>query len=84
MKIRALFFASIREITGCKEMEFDISEGTRVGQFRRELVDRYPGMAPLEKVLSVAVNAEYADDDVVLMPDAEVALIPPVSGGGHV
>ena len=84
MKISVLFFASIREIAGCKEMEWDIPEGACVGEFRRDLVDRFPGMAALEKVLSVAVNAEYADDEIVLMPDAEVALIPPVSGGGHV
>ncbi|WP_338039356.1 MoaD/ThiS family protein [Maribacter litopenaei] len=31
--------------------------------------------------LAVAVNSEYAEDDVQLKSNDEVAIIPPVSGG---
>jgi molybdopterin converting factor small subunit len=38
-------------------------------------------LAPPEVRIVVAVNAEYADDDLVVHPNDEVCLIPPVSGG---
>ncbi len=84
MKIKVLFFASVRDIAGCKEADWDVPQGMRLEEFRRELVARLPKIQGLVRVLSVAVNAEYADDSMVLQPDDEVALIPPVSGGGSV
>ena len=40
-------------------------------------------MPALKKLKSyaVAVNEEYATDDVILKPNDVVAIIPPVSGG---
>ncbi len=81
MKIKALFFASSRDIVGSKEVELDLMEGTSVGDLRRDLISRYPGLAPLQQVLSIAVNTDYADDSALLKQGDEVAFIPPVSGG---
>ena len=83
MKIKVLFFASSRDIVGSKEIALEIPEGTSVGDLKRELVNQYPGMASIQKVLSIAVNADYADDSTVLQPGDEVAFIPPVSGGRY-
>ena len=84
MKIRVLFFASCRDITGQKETDVEIDSETTVGQFKNILLSRYPGLEGLHKVLSVAVNAEYSDDTTVLHDGDEVAFIPPVSGGKSV
>jgi len=81
MKIKVLFFASARDIAGAKEMEWEEPEGVTVGQFKKSLVDRFPRMNGLARVLSLAVNTEYADDCTVLQAGDEVAIIPPVSGG---
>jgi molybdopterin converting factor subunit 1 len=81
MKIRILFFASVRDIVGNKELEWEVPKGATVGQLRRDLVSRFPDMAALAHILSIAVNAEYADDSVALHTGDEVAVIPPVSGG---
>ncbi|MGL6076538.1 MAG: MoaD/ThiS family protein [Fimbriiglobus sp.] len=48
-----------------------------VGELRTALAS----LSPLVARCRVAVNQEFADDDVVLNPTDEVALIPPVSGG---
>lgn len=82
MQIKVLFFASCREITRTRELVVELPGGVTVGDFRQELGIRYPDLKNLEKILSVAVNAEYADDATVLGPGDEVAVIPPVSGGG--
>jgi molybdopterin converting factor subunit 1 len=84
MRVRVLFFASVRELSGCRESEWEVPEQTTVGDLRRELVARYPALAALQRVLAVAVNAEYAADSTVLQPGDEVAFIPPVSGGRDV
>ena len=81
MKIRMLFFASMRDIVGDRELEWEVPDGATVGQLRQDLVARFPGAAAMARILSVAVNAEYADDAAMLQPGDEVAVIPPVSGG---
>lgn len=81
MKIKALFFASCRDIVGNREMALDIEEGSRVKELRKKLLANYPRLATLDEVLSIAVNSEYVDDTTLLNPGDEVAFIPPVSGG---
>lgn len=82
MKIRLLLFASCRDVMGGKELDLEVEEGISAGALREELALRYPRLRPLKEKLLVAVNAEYVDDDTALKNGDEVALIPPVSGGG--
>lgn len=81
MKIEVLFFASLRDMVGAKEMEWGTQEGVTIGQLKKDLVARFPKMSRLARVFSLAVNAEYVDDSAVLQAGDEVAIIPPVSGG---
>ena len=81
MKIRLLLFASCRDAVGAKELDLEVAEGINAGSLRGELAKRFPRLEPLKGKLLVAVNAEYVDDQMVLMEGDEVALIPPVSGG---
>ena len=81
MKVKVLFFASVRDMVGTREIEWEESEGATVGQLKEDLVARFPKMSGLGRVLSLAVNAEYVDDSAVLRTGDEVAIIPPVSGG---
>lgn len=67
---------------GGKELDLEVEEGISAGALREELALRYPRLRPLKEKLLVAVNAEYVDDDTALKNGDEVALIPPVSGGG--
>lgn len=76
-KIRA--FGITRELLGGKDTVIEI-RGTTVGELRQELGERFPELLGL-KSLFIAVNNDYAEDDRVLEPTDEIALIPPVSGG---
>ena len=57
----------------------------RAGSTVDDLTDavrlRYPRLAPPDVKIVVAVNADYAEPEVVLKPGDDVCLIPPVSGG---
>ena len=69
-------FAMLRERAGASEVTLDLPEGARV----RDAIDSLAGVAAGVPVV-MAVNREYADENVVLAADDELALVPPVSGG---
>lgn len=79
MKIKILFFASLREVAGTGVSELDVSSGQSVSQLWETIASDFE-MLP-EKVLC-AVNQEYVDPDYQLQEgDVEVAFFPPVTGG---
>ena len=81
MKIRLRLFAAAREAAGCDSVELELPGGATIGQLRRQLAARIPGLAGLAEHVMFAVDTEYADDTTPIPPQAEVACIPPVSGG---
>lgn len=76
-KIKA--FGVTKDLLGGKDTVIEI-RGNTVGELRQELGERFPELLDLRS-LFIAVNSDYADDDLVLKPTDEIALIPPVSGG---
>jgi molybdopterin converting factor small subunit len=45
------------------------------------LATEHPRLGPLLERSAFAVDNEFADDSSLLSPRAEIALLPPVSGG---
>ena len=81
LKVKLLFFATCRDITGVKEMDYEVDDQATLSGLKSQLYVDHPELRPLEKTLSLAVNTEYVDDSVRLCCGDEVAFIPPVSGG---
>ena len=79
VKIR--FFASLKDLVGQSEMEFELNEETTVRHIFEELAVRFQGLSAYERVLLVAVNQTYSNLDAPLAPGDELAFFPPVSGG---
>ncbi len=82
MKVRVRLFASYREAVGASQIELALEGGSRGQAVWTALVSRYPALARLPEPSGYAVNDEYVDGGRPLRDDDEVALIPPVSGGG--
>ncbi len=76
MEVTVRLFAVLRERAGASELTVELPEGARV----RDAVSELDGLAE-GLPLVMAVNREYAEEDAVLGPGDELALIPPVSGG---
>jgi len=78
MVVRIRLFAQLRERAGASELRLELPEGARV----RDALAA-PAVAGLAEGLPLvlAVNREYAAEDVALAAGDELALIPPVSGG---
>jgi molybdopterin converting factor subunit 1 len=82
MKIKLLFFATLRSLTGLKTLELELPADSRVAELKSVVAERFPQVAPaLVQTVLVSINREYADDEQIIPDGAEVALFPPVSGG---
>ncbi len=81
MRVSIRLFALARQRAGRSEVALELPEPARVADLRRALAESCPALAPLLANLMIAVDSEYADDDREIRPGAELAAIPPVSGG---
>jgi len=79
--VTVVFFARARDLAGVERMPIDITAATTVADLRRQLVEKLPALRQLLARCALAVNAEYADDADHVPAEAEVAVLPPVSGG---
>lgn len=81
MTITVLLFAQAREHAGRARMTLELPEGSRVGDALARLEREHPALAPLRAHLAVAVDQRLVRADAPLTHGAELALLPPVSGG---
>ncbi len=81
MKVRVLAFASASDALGAAELTVELADGARLDDLRAWLDARHPALAPLWPRLAVAVDGAIAAAGAALHDGAEVALLPPVSGG---
>jgi molybdopterin synthase catalytic subunit/molybdopterin converting factor small subunit len=80
MPVTILFFAAARDAAGAAREPLDPVPPT-VGDLRR-LLSRRPALGPVLARSRIAVDGEFAGDEAPLRDGAEVAIIPPVAGGG--
>lgn len=81
MKVRVLFFARIREIAGAEDIALTLRENGTLRELLEALEGEVPALGPYLPHCRVAVNREFHDPADTVPPGAEVAIIPPVSGG---
>ena len=81
MQVRLLFFASLKDIVGSRELSLDVPGNSTVGDILSTLESRYPRLAAYRQIVLTAVNEEYVAKDAPVADGDEVAIFPPVSGG---
>ncbi len=74
-------FAIARQRLGRDQVEVALADPATAADLRRALAEQVPSLADVLPHIRIAVNSSYAADSTVIPPGAEVALIPPVSGG---
>jgi molybdopterin converting factor subunit 1 len=80
MKYKINLFGITKDIVGGNLTEVEMSQSADVQAILNQLKTNYPKLKDIKSLL-VAVNSEYAESDLVLSENDEIALIPPVSGG---
>ena len=79
--VKLLFFATLRERAGTKSMELDIPSDLTVQGLKDKLSSEFPSLRESMVSVLTTINREYAFDEAVIPPNAELAMFPPVSGG---
>jgi molybdopterin converting factor subunit 1 len=79
--MRVLFFAQLKDATGCDSIEIAPSSSMSAEQLWAELLAKFTKLAAHRAHVRLARNWEYAAPDAQFGNADEVALIPPVSGG---
>ncbi len=81
MTVTVRLFARARDLAGADRVAVELPPDATAGDLRRQLAARVPALAALLDRSALAVGGEVAEDDQALPADAEIALLPPVSGG---
>ena len=81
MNVTVLLFAQARERAGAPSLALALPDGSRVADALAAIRRAHPALEPLWPHLAVAVDGRLAAGDAPLADGAELALLPPVSGG---
>lgn len=81
MRVKILFFASARELTGETNIYLDLEEGTLSDTLPGKLQQLYPDLDIERDRMSIAINQVYIREPTVLKEGDTIAILPPISGG---
>jgi len=80
---KVLFFATLREKAGVNETTIEFPRGSHVSEIKNILLEKFPALASSMDTNIVALNHEFGFDEDIVPDGAEIAMFPPVSGGGN-
>lgn len=81
--VKVLFFATLKDAAGRKTTLLELPDRARVQDVKELLTEQYPNLSKGMGSALISVNREFAFDDDIIPPQAEIALFPPVSGGSE-
>jgi len=81
MNVTVKLFAAARDLAGGDQLAVELPSGATVGELREQMQVACPALGPLLAHAMFAVDATYATDKTYIPAGAEIACIPPVSGG---
>jgi molybdopterin converting factor small subunit len=81
MKVRVQFYAQSRDLAGVREQDFDLAEGSTVGDLLDQIYMQHPALRTHDKSILTGVGVEFVDRNCRLKPGEEISIMPPVQGG---
>ena len=81
MQVDVQLFAALAEAMGSSSCTLELADGATAGDLLRHLEESFPQFGGRLQQVRVAVDHAFVDPSQPLTPGAEIALIPPVSGG---
>jgi molybdopterin synthase catalytic subunit len=81
MTLTVHLFAAAQDLAQTSALTVSLDDGATVEELRLEMAKCVPALHVLLPRCAIAVNQEFAGDEVQLNASDEVAVIPPVSGG---
>jgi MoaD family protein len=81
MKIRAQFYAQLRDLAGTPEIDVNVAEGATVRDLLEQVYAQQPELRPHDKSILIGAGVEFVDRNYKLSPGDEISIMPPVQGG---
>ena len=81
MIVTVLYFAQARERVGRASEAIELEPGARLEEAIEAIRNAHRELDPHWNHLAIAVDGVLAPPDAILHDGAEIALLPPVSGG---
>ena len=81
IQIDVRLFAGAAELAGCRSASIRVDRGTALDAAQAALAEELPMLEPLIAVSRWAVGNDFVSESYVFREPAELAMIPPVSGG---
>jgi sulfur-carrier protein len=81
MSIRVLFFASLADIVGTREVHLNAGDFTDMDSVYNRFAGDFPAMEAYRSSALFALNSEFSRPDSPVHDGDEIAFFPPVSGG---
>lgn len=80
MKLNLLLFGVVADMLETSSLIIEVTTGSSVLQLKEQLIAQYPILENINSY-AIAINEEYAANEVNIKENDVVAIIPPVSGG---
>jgi molybdopterin converting factor small subunit len=81
MKVRAQFYAQLRDLVGSREIDVDLPEGATVQDLLERVYAQQPKLRLHDKSILIGAGVEFVDRNYRLKPGEEISVMPPVQGG---
>ena len=81
MKVRAQFFAQLRDVAGAPEETVELPDGATTAHLLAKIYERVPALRRWDRNILLGAGVEFVDRNYALQPDETIAIMPPVQGG---
>jgi MoaD family protein len=81
MKVRARFYAQLRDLVGKCEIDVDLVEGATVRDLLDQIYAQQPNLRAHDKSILIGAGVEFVDRNHKLKSGDEISIMPPVHGG---